>query len=155
MTDSKIAPPQAIISTPPKSWKTGDSQAQARREVYLEWLLTPEAERVPATKTELAKQLGVSLETLRNYGKDAWFQREYTLRGRTLLRVERAQTILDALYDQARDPANPRSVTAAKVLLDWMSKTLDAPITEGDLAELSDDELETALQLAVAQRKAR
>jgi hypothetical protein len=127
------------------SWKTGYPDAQERREAYLEWLLTPEAERSPKTKVEFAKQLGVSTETLRNYTKSPWFQREFVVRGRTLLRVERAGSILESLYTQARDPDHPRSVQAAKILLDWMSKTVDAPIVEGDIAELSDEELEEAL----------
>ena len=143
------------ITPTTESWKTGYSEPQKRRETYLEWLLTPEAERVPRTKVAVAESLGVSTETLRNYQRDPWFQREYALRGRALLRVERAGTILDSLYDQAKDPENPRSVQAAKVLLDWMSKTLDAPVTEGDIAELSDEQLENALLIVRDSRAAK
>ena len=143
--DTLVQESQSIATSPPESWKTGYSAAQKRREEYLEWLLTPEAERVPSTKVKLAEQLGISTETLRNYQSDPWFQREYALRGRSLLRVERAGTILDSLYTQAKDPDNPRSVQAAKVLLDWMSKSLDATVTEGDIVDLSDEELENAL----------
>lgn len=127
-----------------ESWKTGFKDAQDRREAYLEWLLVPEAERKPPTKAQLAEELGVSTQTLRNYAKDPWVQRELIQRGRALARVERAQDVLTSLYAQAKDPANPRSVQAAKVFLEWISKTVDDP-TVGDLADLSDEELEDAL----------
>jgi len=127
-----------------ESWQTGYADAQERRERYLEWLLTPEAERTPSTKARLAESLGVSTQTLRNYAKDPWLQRELIQRGRALARVERAQDVLESLFAQAKDPQNPRSVQAAKVFLDWISKTVDDPDLE-DLAELSDEQLEQAL----------
>lgn len=130
-----------------ESWKTGSSAKREGIAEYLEWLLTPTAERIPPTKTELAELLGVSVQTLRNWSKDAWLQRELGERGRTLARVERAQDILDSLYEQARDPENPRSVQAAKVLLDYMDRPADQGAT-ADPSELTDEELaEIALQI--------
>lgn len=135
----------------PESWKTGYKDTQDRKEAYLEWLLTPEAEREPRTKRGLAESLGVSTQTLRNYAKDPWLQRELIQRGRALARVERATDVLESLYRQAKDPENPRSVQASKVFLDWIARTVDDPQLE-DLAELSDEEIEDALESIRASR---
>ena len=122
------------------SWKTGSPEKRANMEVYLEWLLTPDEERKPRTKGGLADSLGVTLQTLRNYAKEPWLQRELVQRGRALNRVERAQSVLDSLFVQATDKDNPRSVAAAKVWLDWVNKQLE-PGSDTDVSEMSDDEL--------------
>jgi len=122
------------------SWKTGSPEKQANMEVYLEWLLTPEEERKPRTKAGLADSMGVTPQTLRNYAKNPWLQRELVQRGRALMRVERAQSVLDSLFSQATDKENPRSVAAAKVWLDWVNRQLE-PSMEMDMASKSDEEL--------------
>jgi hypothetical protein len=43
---------------------------------YLEWLLTPPAERSPKSKAEFAAQIGVVPKTLYNWEKMEWFLRE-------------------------------------------------------------------------------
>jgi hypothetical protein len=122
------------------SWKTGYPDAEKRKETYLEWLLTPEAERSPTTKRKLAEALGVSTQTLRNYAQDPLFQKALIQRGRTLYRVERALPVLDSLYRQAIDSDNPRSVAAAKVILEYISKVVD-PDHESDIHTMSDGAL--------------
>lgn len=122
------------------SWKTGSPEKQANMECYMEWLLTPEEERKPRTKSGLADSMGVTPQTLRNYAKDPWLQRELVQRGRALNRVERAQSVLESLYLQSIDKDNPRSVAAAKVWLDWVNKQLE-PSLETDVSAMSDDEL--------------
>lgn len=110
-----------------------------RKAAYLEWLLTPESERSPRLKGELAAQLGVSLQQLRNYVKDATFQFEYQKRLRELNRVDRAPTILAGLYARAQGEGAAAN-QAAKILLDWMARE-DTSAPPVDLAKVSDEEL--------------
>jgi DNA-binding transcriptional MerR regulator len=112
--------------------------------VYVDWLLTPEADRTPPTKKELAESLGVSTQTLRNYLDDPWLQRTLVQRGRTLNKVERAQDVLEALFQQASDPTHPRSVQAAKVWLEWVNQRHEENLSQ-DISDLSDEELLTLL----------
>lgn len=136
-----------------ESWKTGSSQKREGVAAYLEWLLTPEAERTPSSKRQLAEHLGVTTQTLRNWAKDVWLQRELANRGRTLFRVERAADVLESLFNQARDEDNPRSVQAAKVLLDYVDRGTESGPAE-DLQEMSDEDL-AQVALEILQRLAR
>jgi hypothetical protein len=128
-----------------ESWVTGSAAKQRRLEVYLEWLLTPKAERRPSTKRELAEVLGVTTQTLRNYAKDPWLQRELLTRQRTVFRVEKVGPVLDSLYAQATDPENRQSVSAARTLLEWINKSVE-PSLPTDMASMSDEELAEAAQ---------
>jgi len=114
-------------------------QAAERKAAYLEWLLTPESERSPRLKGELAVRLGVSLQQLRNYVKDATFQFEYQKRLRELNRVDRAPTILAGLYARAQGKGAAAN-QAAKILLDWMARE-DSAAPPVDLTSVSDEEL--------------
>jgi hypothetical protein len=92
------------VTSHPSFWREGESfitGSEAKRENmadYLEWLLTPAAERQPATKTALAEAMGVSLQTLRNYTKEPVFQRELAERARAIARVDRVPQIMENLY---------------------------------------------------------
>jgi hypothetical protein len=121
-------------------WQRDPAKAE-RMERYVEWLLVPESYREPKSKAKLAEAMGVTPQTLRNYDREPWVQRELTLRGRAIARVQDAPGVLAALRTQAIDPANPRSVAAAKVWLDWHSKQADTGIEEVDLSSLSDEQL--------------
>lgn len=113
--------------------------AAERRAAYLEWLLTPESERRPSTKGELAAELGISAQALRGYAKEAAFQYEYQKRLRELNRVERVPTILAGLYARAQGEGAVAN-QAAKVLLDWMSRDELGP-PPVDLTQISDEDL--------------
>ena len=127
-----------------ESFKTGSSATEERKESYIEWLLTPKEERKPNTKAGFADVIGVSTNTLRNYARDPKVQAELVRRGRAINKVERAQDVLDSLYEMAigkTERATPAaSVSAAKVWLDWT----DQQISEGNdipLEELSKEDL--------------
>ena len=135
------------------SWKTGDPGKKERMEVYVDWLLTPSTERVPSSKRELAELMGVSTQTLRNYAKDPWLQGELVRRGRALNRVERASDVLDALYQQAVDTENARSVAAAKAWLDWVNQQVE-PSLDTDIANMDLDELEALAESLAELRRA-
>ncbi|KKL86154.1 hypothetical protein LCGC14_1947560 [marine sediment metagenome] len=139
--------PGAIWTNEGESFKTGSSLTEMRKEAYIEWLLTPTSERVPSTKKEFAAMYEVTTQTLRNYARDPKVQSELVRRGRAINKVERAQDVLDSLYNMATSKgdleyrATPAAaVSAAKVWLDWT----DQQVSEGNdipLEELSKEEL--------------
>lgn len=133
-----------------ESWKTGSEGKKERMAVYLDWLLTPESERTPKTKTALAELLGVSTATLRNYSQDSWLQSNLSERSRSTARVERLPSILESLYRQAVDPDNPRSVQASKVYLDYLAKT-EAITQATDFSNMSDAELKEKILQALSE----
>lgn len=127
-----------------ESWKTGSSLKRERMELYLEWLLTPPSRRQPKTKADFAASLGVDRSTLYKYERDPVFQREYQRLSRGLFKVEKAEKVIDTLFQIATDPDNRNAVSAARTLLEWMDKGTESE--QGiDLSEMSEDEL---LQLA-------
>lgn len=124
-----------------ESWKTGSSLKRERQEEYVEWLLTPRAERDPSTKQELAEQLGVTPATLRKYDKEPYVQREVVRRGRGLAKVHRAAEVLDSLYRRAIDPeSGSAGNSAAKIWLDWVDRATSQS-DDISLEDMSDEEL--------------
>lgn len=124
---------------PGESYKTGSSLKRERMEAFMEWLLTPEGARKPRTKTRFAESIDVTLQTLANYEKDRWFQREYGKRSRGLFTVVRASKVVDNLFTIATDKEHKNAVTAARLLLEWASKgEVEA---SADASTLTDDEL--------------
>lgn len=129
------------------SWKTGSPEKRARMERFIEWCLTPQGQREPSSKAKLARELGVSEQTLRNYQRDPQFLKKVSDEARALARVDRLPDILDSLYVQARDPENPRSVTAARTLMEFMEKATEQEASV-DVQSLSDEDLvQVALKL--------
>lgn len=126
---------------PGESWKTGSAATDERRERYLEWLLTPESHRKPRLKKDLAEEMGITYQALSYYAKDPVFQKELRRRQNELGRVEKAPAVMQALYEQAIDPLNSRSVQAAKVWLDHTYKSLDAAVDALDMEGMTDEEL--------------
>lgn len=130
------------------SWKTGSPEKKARMERFIDWCLTPPALRNPSSKAKLAEELGVSEQTLRNYQREPEFQRQVSERARMLVRVDRLVAVLESLYEQAANPDNPRSVAAARLLLDFAEKATEGESKTVDVKSLTDEELvEVALQM--------
>lgn len=127
----------------------------ARMEAYVEWLLTPESERQPRYKKDLAAALGVSTNTLRKYDHDPWVRKEYLKRSRVSFTVSRAADVIETLYQRATDPHDPQGVTAAKTLMGYFQahdeKEQDKTV---DLSELTADEL-VKLAMDVAAQGAK
>lgn len=101
------------------SWKTGSPEKRRRVARFIEWCVTPEALRDPASKQGLADELGVHINTLRNYQRDPGFAKAVTDLTRARARFDRLPAVLDSLYEQARNPDNPRSVSASRLLIDF------------------------------------
>lgn len=128
-----------------ENWKTGSSIKQANMELFAEWLLQPRSERDPATRNELAGQLGVTPQTLRNYEKEPFVINTLSARRRQSFKVSQLDEVLATLVRRATDPdAGAAGNTAAKILLDW-SNEQTAEMNAEQLAELSDSDLKQML----------
>lgn len=123
------------------SWKTGDPEKAARMEAYAEWVMTPAPLREPASKQKYADSVGLHVNTLRNYDRDPAFQEMVKDRSRVLLKAERLPAILDSLFEQATDRENSRSVSAAKLLLDFAGLQDDDDRPEKDAKDMSQGEI--------------
>lgn len=146
-TDEKVWWGAAEGEREDASWQTGSEVKQERIDRYVEWLLTPRGLRQPPSKTKLAAELGVTPQTLRNYDKDPLFQKRLVGESRGLARVDKLPDILESLYQQATDILNPRSVAAAKALLDHVEKL--APQSEKEAVDVTQMDTEALANLAV------
>lgn len=86
------------------------------RQRYLEWLMDPPGDRVPATKEEMAALLGVSRKTLYNWENSDEFQNELR-RLREKWGVRYHSDILGRLMEIVQNGVDKDSVAAARVLL--------------------------------------
>jgi len=118
----------------------------ANMEAYVEWLLTPSSERSLRTKVAFAESLGVTTQSLRNYGRDPWVQSEMSKRGRALNKVERAGDVVTSLFEISQDSEQNASarVSAARVFLEWTDKAV-SDISPSDLQDMSFDELRAVI----------
>lgn len=126
---------------------TGSEAKRERMATFLEWLLTPEAEREPRTKRDLAAHLGISETTLYSYTREPSFQKRLASERARLRKVEKAEDVLSALYERAMGDT-PQANAAAKI---WLQYTLDVDddlAGDVDLTDLSNDEvMEIALRV--------
>ena len=117
-----------------------------RMELYAEWLALPADLREPSSKKDIAKRLGVSYDTVKDYEQDPRFQAIYRDKVDSELRVANLGEIINSLVTQATDPQNTRSVQAARLLLEWMDKHT-APVAEDALRKATLDDIRAELQL--------
>ena len=126
---------------PPEDTPRGDSQARLQRQLaYLHWCMLPRDERLPGTKKELAKRLGITTQAIHAWDKDPEFQAEVRRRLGRSFKIDRLSTIFEKLYETACEVENPRQVQAARALLEWMDRSQDEG--KSPLSEYSDEELE-------------
>jgi len=136
-----------------------DLQLSAIQLEYLDWLVTPRSLREPESEAKWAAARGVDITTPRRWKrsqqfKDEWQKRAMAVQGTP----ERAQEMLDALYDQGRgskekcDKCGQRGgdVRAAELWARWTGqlKADVAPPQAPSLRDLTDQELEQILQTA-------
>lgn len=120
-----------------------------RHQRLVDWLTTPKQERRPSTAKELAVELGVSERTLRDWKerpsiRGAWEEQAKIVVGSP----ERAQDVLEAMYQRALDSTDPKQVQAAKLYLEAID-AIKPPTVEvrsvSDLARVSDEELQAMI----------
>lgn len=129
-----------------ESWKTGSSSKRQRLEAYLEWAITPVELREPRLKKEFAESIGVTVQTLANYDRDSWLQKEVAKRSRGLFKATSATEVISTLTAIATDKEHKNAVTAARLLLDWMDRGVEVDPSDS-LESLSTEELEAKLEL--------
>lgn len=117
---------------------------RANMAAYVEWLVTPSSERDPSTKQAFAELLGVTTQTLRNYEKEPWTVNALQTRRKRAFQVAKVDDVVATLVATATDVDNPRSVSAAKLLLDWMEKQT-GEMNADAMRDLSDAELKQML----------
>lgn len=123
-------------------------------ERFLEWLCTIKEDRDPSTQKELAAELDVSSDFLsRLKAKPDFLARWEAQYRRTVGSPERAQTVLEQLYETAIDRTDPRQVQAAKQYLDAIDavkpKKLEIAVTSAK--EFTDDQLYAMLAERAAE----
>ena len=123
---------------------------------FLEWLLTPVAERVPAKMDDLADELGLSRRTLTKWKtEDKEFMEAWEARYlATIGSPDRKQTLLDTLYKTGKDADDPKHVQAVKAYFDIVEglrpQKVHLDITRSPI-ELTDEQLAEAYALKVIQ----
>ena len=124
---------------PGETWKTGSTMYSVEKEAFAEWLaLAPEL-RDPPNFTALAAKLEVTVRTLHNWKKEpSVVSKVQQIAGR-FVKTEIIPDILNTLAAQATDSSNPRSVSAAKLLLDYAERRTET--THVDLGEMTMGEL--------------
>jgi hypothetical protein len=119
-----------------------------RKVKYLDWLVIPPTHRDPRTRQELATLLHVQTRTLRMWSEEPEFRDEWRRRVSKLIgSPERAQRVMDTLYEAASDITNRNQVQAAKLYLEATNaiKPGVMEVTVKRPTELSDEELDALL----------
>lgn len=128
------------VKTPYDDW---------RRTAFMDWLCMIPEDRDPPTQRELAEKLALTSTTLTNWKKDPHFMAEWEVQyRRTVGSPEKAQRVIQRLFETAEDRTDPRQVSAAKAFLEAIDaiKPKRVEVTVGRAAkDLSDDELYSLL----------
>lgn len=125
---------------------------------YLDWLVTPPPDRRPPYTKEMAAQLEVHPKTLQAWKRREDFRKAWEERVRQVTGTpERAQGILDKLFETAMDPTHRDHVRAADLYfkLTGRVKPPEPPKVEGGLEKLSDSELEALINQGVQREMKR
>lgn len=112
------------------------------QEEYLAWLLTPELQRVPATKKAWAEAHGMHQNSPLNWEKKKAFVERWRLGIEGLNQSpERTQRLLDALYDQGLGGDVRSAELYLKATGNMPNQTLNVK-SETSVKDLSDEDLE-------------
>lgn len=116
-----------------------------RRQHFLDWLVTPPELRDPTTMKSLAEKLALSTQTLTRWKTDSGFLADWeVLYRKTVGSPEKAQRIVERLFETADDRTDPRHVSAAKAYLEAIDairpKKVEVTVNKA-AKELSDDDL--------------
>lgn len=117
-----------------------------RVQKFLDWLLTPPADRHPSSQAAFAEELGIDRNLTSQWKNDPDFLAEWERRYRkTVGSPEKAQAVLTALFDTATDRTDPRQVPAARAYLEAIDvvkpRKVDVTVVKGAAKDLSDEEL--------------
>ena len=134
-----------------------DHGLNEREEQYLNWLITPPADRWPASQQKYCDHYGVDPTTVRRWQKKPTFIKEWERRVEELQgSPERTQRLYDALYEKAVDG----DVRAAKLYLEATHRLTPPPAVANvgakAMNDLSDAELDELIaKMAEREKHAR
>lgn len=117
-----------------------------RRQHFLEWLCTPPDRRDPPTMKELAEKFALHINILSRWKRDTDFIADWEVQYRKVVgSPEKAQRIMDKLFETAEDRTDPRQVQAAKAYLEAIEvikpKKVEVTVNNKAAKDLSDDDL--------------
>lgn len=113
------------------------------QESYLEWLILPEHERVPATKKEWAEQHGYHVNTVGAWEKKKAFVERWRMGVEGLAQSpERTQRLLDALYSRGLDGDTKSAELYLKATGTLKNQTQIDLRSSTSVKDVTDDELE-------------
>jgi hypothetical protein len=115
---------------------------------FIEWLVTPEAERQPRYAKEWAAERGVHEKTPQAWKRDRWFRAAWDMRLQQLnINPDRVQKLVDAIYDKALKG----DVQAQKLYLEYAKGFMPQQRIEvvRPASELSDEELALEMEKAI------
>ncbi len=131
------------------NFKNGEIRNAEKKDAYAAWLSLPPGEREPKLKIEMAELLGVTIQTLINWGKRPEVVSQVYRTLANELKVDRLPIILDRLMDILEHGQTSASqVSAANTLLkhmQWMTERKEELDVDGLVASMSDDDLRRAL----------
>jgi hypothetical protein len=132
-------------------WRWDDDWRKVK---FMEWLLTPPADREPRTKSALADLFGVDIRSVNGWAEHPQFREEWQRRVTQIVGdPSRGQRIMDTLYVAATDPGNKAQVAAAKLYLEATNaiKPPSMEVTVKRPVDLTDDELDKLIALGAAE----
>lgn len=113
------------------------------QERYLEWLLTPEIARVPASKEAWARENDCTTSTLRNWEAKKHFRERWKLGIEGMNQSpERTQRLLDSLYSRGLEGDTRSAELYLKATGNLNTSTTVNVKNETAVREVSDEDLE-------------
>lgn len=113
------------------------------QERYLEWLLTPELQRVPSSKEAWARENDYTAATLRNWESKKHFMERWKLGIEGMNQSpERTQRLLDSLYDRGLEGDTRSAELYLKATGNLNTSTTLNVKNETQVREVSDEDLE-------------
>jgi len=130
-----------------------------RRQHFLDRLCAIPEDRDPPTMKALATKLSISYETLNRWKRDSQFLAEWETQYRqTVGSPEKAQRVVERLYETAEDRTDPRQVQAAKAYLEAIDairpKKVEVTVNR-PARDLTDEQLYSILAERAAQELAQ
>ena len=109
---------------------------QPLKDAFIDWLLIAPDLREPKSQAKLADLMGIAKETLTRWKQDADFLREWERRYKaTVANPEKMQRVMEALYQSATDPMDPKFVQSARAYMEGVDRLMPQVKTQRHILE--------------------
>lgn len=121
------------------------------RRKFIDWMSMPAADREPPKLRDFAESIGISYSTAKAWRHDSRLIAAVSDRVGRHIDVDMVPDITASLYRQSINERNPRSVTAARTLLEYLRWNVERneKIGAAGISELSDEELRDQMMAAL------